>query len=194
MKKWCIVLLFMTLCLCIAMQAQVSFGKSQKINEQWEFYLGDNPDENTRWRTLDLPHDWSVEGILNPSLAACTGYLPGGAAWYRKNIPVPENRRGEKIYLYFEGIQNHSEVYLNGRLLGKRPGGYVSFLYDMTPYLEYGKDNLLTVRVDHSQYADSRWYSGSGIYRNVWLVYAGPVHIAQWSTRPVSRLSLPYSR
>ena len=173
-------LLFMTLCLCIAMQAQVSFGKSQKINEQWAFYLGDNPGEDAHWRMLDLPHDWSVEGILNPSLAACTGYLPGGVAWYRKNMHIPENRRGEKIYIYFEGIQNRSEVYLNGRLLGKRPNGYVSFLYDLTPYIEYGKDNILTVRVDHSQYADSRWYSGSGIYRNVWLVCANPIHIAPW--------------
>ena len=127
-----------------------------------------------------MPHDWSIEGVLNPSLAACTGYLPGGVAWYRKPIFVPDDKKGEKAYIYFEGVSNRSEVYLNGHLLGKRPSGYVSFLYDMTPYVEYGKDNLLTVRVDHSQYADSRWYNGSGIYRNVWLVYAGPVHIAQW--------------
>jgi hypothetical protein len=163
-----------------AVQAQVSFGKPEKINEQWQFYLGDSPDEKTQWRTLDLPHDWSVEGVLNPSLAACTGYLPGGVAWYKKGIDVPADRRGEKVYIYFEGVMNRSEAYLNGHLLGKRPNGYVSFMYDMTPFIEYGKENLLTVRVDHSQYADSRWYSGSGIYRNVWLVYAAPVHIAQW--------------
>jgi hypothetical protein len=160
--------------------AQVSFGKPEKINEQWQFYLGDNIDEKTEWRTLDLPHDWSIEGVLSPSLAACTGYLPGGVAWYKKDITVPAGRKNEKICIYFEGICNRSEVYLNGHLLGKRPNGYVSFLYDMTPYIEYGQENRLTVRVDHSQYADSRWYSGSGIYRNVWLVYANPVHIAQW--------------
>jgi hypothetical protein len=161
-------------------QAQVSFGNPEQINGQWEFYLGDNPDENTKWQTLDLPHDWSIEGVLNPSLAACTGYLPGGIAWYRKQVFVPDDKQGEKAYIYFEGVSNRSEVYLNRHLLGKRPNGYVSFLYDMTPYVEYGKDNLLTVRVDHSQYADSRWYNGSGIYRNVRLVYANPVHIAQW--------------
>lgn len=161
-------------------KAQVSFGKPEKINEQWGFYLGDNPDEKTEWRVLNLPHDWSIEGVLNPSLAACTGYLPGGIGWYRKNITIPENKKGEKVYIYFEGIQNRSEVYINGQLLGKRPNGYVSFLYDMTPHIKYGQENLLTVRVDHSQYADSRWYNGSGIYRNVWLVYSDPVHIAQW--------------
>jgi hypothetical protein len=162
------------------LQAQVSFGQPEIINEKWEFYLGDNPNEKTGWRTLDLPHDWSVEGVLNPSLAACTGYLPGGIAWYRKNITVPVAKTNEKVYIYFEGICNRSEVYLNGHLLGKRPNGYVSFLYDMTPFVEYGKENRLTVRVDHSQYADSRWYSGSGIYRNVRLIYANPIHIAQW--------------
>jgi hypothetical protein len=160
--------------------AQVSFGKPEKINKHWQFYLGDNPDEKTEWRTLDLPHDWSIEGVLSPSLAACTGYLPGGIAWYAKNIFIPVGKKDEKTYIYFEGISNRSEVYLNGHLLGKRPNGYVSFLYDMTPFVEYGKENRLTVRVDHSQYADSRWYSGSGIYRNVWLVYANPVHLVQW--------------
>jgi hypothetical protein len=162
------------------LQAQVSFGKPEKINEQWEFYLGDNPGEKAPWRTINLPHDWGIEGVLNPSLAACTGYLPGGIAWYKKTIIVPADKANEKVYIYFEGIQNRSEVYINGKLLGKRPNGYVSFMYDMTPYISFGKENLLTVRVDHSRYADSRWYTGSGIYRNVWLVYSNPVHIAQW--------------
>lgn len=172
------------LVLLFAMQtfikAQVSFGKSEKINEHWEFYPGDDPGEKTTWRVVNLPHDWSIEGVLNPSMAACTGYLPGGIAWYRKHIQIPSDQKSERIYIYFEGIQNRSEVYINGQLLGKRPNGYVSFLYDLTPYIHYGKENLLTVRVDHSQYADSRWYNGSGIYRNVWLVHANPVHIAQW--------------
>ena len=121
---------------------------------------------------LNIPHDWSIEGVLNPSLAACTGYLPGGIAWYRKTIAIPADSKGEKIFIFFEGIQNRSEVYINGQLLGKRPNGYVSFLYDMTPHIKYGQENLLTVRVDHSQYADSRWYNGSGIYRNAWLIYS----------------------
>ncbi len=176
------VFLFLTLLFLsqILVRAQVSFGKPEKINEQWEFYLGENPGEKTKWRMINLPHDWSVEGVLNPSLAACTGFLPGGIAWYRKNINIPSARKGEKIYICFEGIQNRSEVFINGKLLGKRPSGYVSFMYDLTPFISYDKENQITVKVDHSLYADSRWYNGSGIYRNVWLVYANPVHISQW--------------
>ena len=169
-------------------QSQVSFGQPQKINEQWAFYPGDNPGEDARWRMLDLPHDWSVEAPLSPTLASAMGYLPGGVGWYRKNIHIPGNRSGEKIYIYFEGIYNRSEVYINGHLLGKRPNGYISFMYDATPYVQYGEENIITVKVDHSQSADSRWYTGSGIYRNVWLVYANPIHIAQWGVfaRPES--------
>jgi beta-galactosidase/beta-glucuronidase len=115
---------WLTACLLLltvmAQAIQVSFGKPEKINEQWEFYPGDNPAENTKWRTLDLPHDWSIEGVLNPSLAACTGYLPGGIARYRKQIFVPEDKKDEKVYVYFEGVSNRSEVYLNGHLLGKQ--------------------------------------------------------------------------
>jgi hypothetical protein len=177
--------LFTILCISllhtgISLQAQVSFGQAEKINEQWQFYSGDHPGEKAQWRELNLPHDWSIEEVLNPSLAACTGYLPGGIAWYRKNIMLPAEKKQGKIYIYFEGICNRSEVYLNGQLVGKRPNGYVSFLYDLTPFIDEGKENRLDVRVDHSQYADSRWYSGSGIYRNVWLIYANPIHIAQW--------------
>jgi hypothetical protein len=179
MKKISLLIL-MLLAVQPAVKAQVSFGKPEKLNEQWNFYLGDNPDEQKNWRSVRLPHDWSIEGVLNPSLAACTGYLPGGIAWYRKTLTIPESSEGEKVYIYFEGVQNRSEVYLNGKLLGKRPNGYVSFLYDLTPYVKFGGENVLTVRVDHSQHADSRWYNGSGIYRNVWLVHANPVHIAQW--------------
>jgi len=181
----------------VSINAQVTFGKAQKINEKWEFFLGDNapfdapaaseaafpPFGNvprSPWRLVNIPHDWGVEGTLNPSLAACTGYLPGGIGWYRKNLDIPASLEGKKVYVYFEGVQNRSEVYINGRLLGKRPNGYVSFLYDMTPYINFGGPNELTVRVDHSRFADSRWYNGSGIYRNVWLVTANPLHISPW--------------
>jgi len=168
------------------LSAQVSFGKPEKINDGWQFQLGDTPNAQAvdfdagRWRTLDLPHDWSVEGTLSPSLASCTGYLPGGIGWYRKTVNIPQGKPGDRVYLYFEGVYNRSEVFVNGHSVGKRPNGYVSFMYDVTPYIEAGKTALIAVRVDHSQSADSRWYTGSGIYRNVWLVAAGPVHIAQW--------------
>ncbi|MDR1682169.1 MAG: DUF4982 domain-containing protein [Candidatus Symbiothrix sp.] len=163
-----------------SLQAQVSFGKPEKINKQWQFYLGDRPDEKTQWESLDLPHDWSVKQSLSPSLASCQGFLPGGIGWYRKSVFIPQDKQDELIYLYFEGVYNRSEVFVNGQSVGSRPNGYISFLYDITPFVQYGQENEIAVRVDHSQSADSRWYTGSGIYRDVWLVYANRVHLAQW--------------
>lgn len=186
MKNFNILILLIFLLLTLSVDAQVSFGKPEKINNSWKFILNDIKDgqskslNDSRWSIVDLPHDWSVKGQLSPTLASATGYLPGGIGWYRKTINIPQDKQGEKIYLYFEGVYNRSEVYVNGQLLGKRPNGYISFMYDATPHIEYGKDNVIAVRVDHSQSADSRWYTGSGIYRNVWMVYANPVHIAQW--------------
>lgn len=174
------------LCFSYYSNAQTSFGKAELINDGWLFQLKDEadaykPDFNDKsWRRLDLPHDWSVEAPLSPTLASCTGYLPGGIAWYRKNLQIPADLNGKKVFVYFEGIYNRSSVYINGHLLGSRPNGYVSFAYDLTPYLKFGANNVLAVRVDHSQSADSRWYTGSGIYRNVYLVTAGPVHFSLW--------------
>lgn len=165
---------------------QMSFGNSKKINEDWKFILQENeqfkqPTYNTdAWETVNVPHDWSIKQQLSPTLASATGYLPGGIAWYRKTIHIPLEKDGQNVYLYFEGVYNRSEVFINGESLGKRPNGYISFAYDATPYIKYGEDNTIAVRVDHSKSADSRWYTGSGIYRNVWLVYSNPVHIAQW--------------
>lgn len=171
------------LLVCFSVQAQVSFGEAKKFNENWLFSLSDDSlgasasYNDSKWRKLDLPHDWSVEGQLSPSLASCTGYLPGGIGWYRKHFQVTD--KAARHYIYFEGAYNRSEVYLNGHLLGKRPNGYISFMYDMTPYLKEG-DNVLAVRIDHSRYADSRWYTGSGIYRDVWMISAPDIHFAQW--------------
>lgn len=171
---------------CLSAFSQISFGDSKKINDNWKFMLQDTPDaQNTtyndsKWQSVNVPHDWSVEGKLSPTLASCAGYLPGGIGWYRKTLNIPQTKRGEKVYLYFEGVYNRSEVFINGHSLGKRPNGYISFAYDATPFVKYGEENTIAVRVDHSLSADSRWYTGSGIYRNVWLVYSNPVHIAQW--------------
>lgn len=177
-------LVFLLAMLAVApIKAQVAFGDAAKFNDGWLFRLTDDSAivrtdyDDSEWRKLSLPHDWSIEGQLSPTLASCTGYLPGGIGWYRKHFRVEDN--ATRHYIYFEGVYNRSEVYLNGHLLGRRPNGYVSFLYDMTPYLKEG-DNVLAVRVDHSRYADSRWYTGSGIYRDVWLVAAPDTHIAQW--------------
>lgn len=186
MKKIALFIITVFIPLTNYLNAQVSFGKPESINSDWKFTLKDIKDgqsvdlNDKKWQTIDLPHDWSIKGQLSPSLASATGYLPGGIGWYRKNMNVPISKQGEKIYLYFEGVYNRSEVFVNGNLLGKRPNGYISFMYDATPYIKYGEDNIIAVRVDHSQSADSRWYTGSGIYRNVWAIYASPLHIAQW--------------
>ena len=186
MKKYRLFLLVCTLFVFNYMGAQVSFGKPEKINNNWRFILQDvknaeNADLNdSRWQKIDLPHDWSVKGQLSPTLASCTGYLPGGIGWYRKAINIPADRQNEKVYLYFEGVYNRSDVYINGKHIGNRPNGYISFMYDATPYVKFGEENIIAVRVDHSRSADSRWYTGSGIYRDVWMVYSNPVHIAQW--------------
>jgi beta-galactosidase len=171
---------------CVSAFSQISFGDSKKINDNWKFNLQDISDaknttfDDSKWQSVNVPHDWSVKGQLSPTLASCTGYLPGGIAWYRKSINIPQSKAGEKVYLYFEGVYNRSEVFINGHSLGKRPNGYISFAYDATAFVKYGGENTISVRVDHSKSADSRWYTGSGIYRNVWVVYANPVHIAQW--------------
>ena len=165
----------------------------QNFNFDWKFYKGEvtngqDPGFNdTEWRKLDLPHDWSIEANFNKSNASSTGYLPGGIGWYRKSFIIPANEKNRKVFISFDGIYNNSEVWINGTLLGKRPNGYISFQYDMTPYIKPGKENLIAVRVDHSKFADSRWYTGSGIYRNVKLIFTSPVHIKKWGVSALAK-------
>lgn len=179
MKKGILSSLFL-FCLAISAPAQVSFGKAQKFNDNWQFSLGDDSlvfSKNDNVRKLTLPHDWSIEGQLSPSLASCQGYLPGGIGWYRKVFKITDKE--DLHYIYFEGVYCRSTVYLNGHKLGHRPNGFASFMYEMTPYLSEGENELL-VKVDHSQLADSRWYTGSGIYRDVWIIGTGKTHFTQW--------------
>ena len=157
----------------------------------WRFHLGDvthgeDPAlDDSRWRTLDLPHDWSIEGEFSDThpAGAGGGALPGGVGWYRKSFTVPRTDSGKLVFIDFDGVYRNSEVWLNGQYLGKRPYGYSSFRHELTPHLRYGSTrNLIAVRVDNSQQPNSRWYSGSGIYRNVWLVTTSPVHVGHWGT------------
>jgi beta-galactosidase len=156
------------------------------FNFDWKFFKGDitngqSPGLNdTGWRTLDLPHDWSIEGPFSKDYASGTGFLPGGIGWYRKSFRVPSNENNRKVFISFDGIYNNSEIWINGTYLGKRPNGYISFQYDLTPYIKFGKENLIAVKVDHTKFGDSRWYTGSGIYRDVKLSFISPVHIKQW--------------
>ncbi len=169
----------------LALAAQ-GFGDRETISNDWRFNLGDITYggvefyDHSKWEVVQIPHDWSVLQTPSPNYASCTGFLPGGIAWYRKDLSIPASREGEKVYIYFEGVYNNSEVFINGKWVGKRPNGYISFMYDLTPYINFGGRNVVAVRVDHSDDADSRWYTGSGIYRDVHLVYANPTHINLW--------------
>jgi beta-galactosidase len=153
----------------------------------WRFHLGDVQDaqatafDDNEWRSLDLPHDWSIEGTYdaNAPTGGAGGYLPTGIGWYRKHFTLPLSMAGRRVWAEFHGVYENSTVWLNGQRLGTRPFGYISFYYDLTPRLAQGV-NVLAVRVDNSQQPNSRWYSGSGIYRHVRLVAVGPVHVAHW--------------
>ena len=176
--------------------AAVSFansrpGRTVSFNQDWRFRLGDVAGaqdagfDDSQWRQLDLPHDWSIEGDFSEQNPAGTGggALPGGLGWYRKTFTVPATAKGKLIFVEFDGVYRNSEVWINGHYLGKRPYGYSSFEDELTAYLNYGaKPNVIAVKVDNSQQPNSRWYSGSGIYRNVWLTTLDPVHVEHWGT------------
>ncbi len=153
----------------------------------WRFTLGDpagaeRPGFDDRaWRRLDLPHDWSIEGTPRQDApgGGRMGYFPAGIGWYRKAFRVPAAARGRDAWLEFDGVYMNSDVWINGYHLGRRPYGYVSFAYDVTRHLAPGV-NVVAVRVDNSAQPNARWYTGSGIYRHVWLTIAGPLHVAHW--------------
>jgi beta-galactosidase len=161
------------------------------FNSDWKFYLGDDSNakktfyNDVAWRSLSLPHDWSIEGKFdqnNPS-GVGGGALPGGVGWYRKSFMVPLTSKDKNIFIDFDGVYRLSKVWINGHYLGERPNGYISFRYDLTSYLKFGYEkNEIAVRVDNSQQPNSRWYSGSGIYRNVWLVTTGKIFVDNWGT------------
>jgi len=156
-----------------------------KVDFNWQFHLGDIengeiPALNTdSWRTLDVPHDWSIEGKYSRENGTDwqTGFLPAGIGWYRKIINWNPAWEGQLVKILFEGIYLNSDVWINGQHLGHRPNGYVGFEYNLTPYLKKG-ENVIAVKVDQSKPLTGRWYTGSGIYRHVWLRVINPVHIA----------------
>ena len=163
--------------------------RNQDFNRGWKFSLNEkqaafaNDLDDKNWREVNLPHDWSVEFPFDSvNGEGCTGYLPGGLGWYRKHFSVQKNDN-QNIYVLFDGVYNNSEIWLNGQKLGEHPYGYSPFYYDLSPFLNRsGTDNILAVKVDHTRYADSRWYTGSGIYRNVKLITVNKLHIPVWGT------------
>ena len=183
-----IVLVFMLVVGSFSGYAQNGVERKQLFDYDWKFFLGDAPDAKSNnfndesWRKLDLPHDWGIEGKVNPKnpTGGGGGYFPAGIGWYRKTFQASDAWKANKIAIYFEGVYMNSEVFINGKSLGVYPYGYSSFSYDLTPYLHFGKENVIAVRVDNSQQINSRWYSGSGIYRHVWMMLTNPIHVAHW--------------
>ena len=165
----------------------------------WRFFKGDAPGaeqpgfDDSKWRKLDVPHDWSIEGPFAQTnkTGGAGGWLPSGLGWYRKHFMVPAAQKDKRVFVEFDGVMQNSEVWINGVLLGKRPFGYVSFGYNLTPHVKFGdgKTNVITVRADTSEQPASRWYSGAGIYRHVRLVITDAVHL-EWQTTFVTTPSV----
>lgn len=187
---------YLLLCLLVAYVLPVSAQqKSVRVvlnfDKDWTFNLGDvnngqdNAFDDTKWRKLSLPHDWSIEGEFSKDNPASPegGALPGGIGWYRKTFTLPAGDKDKMLYINFDGVYQKSDVWINGHHLGFRPNGYISFQYNLTPYLNYGgQKNVIAVKVDNSSQPNSRWYSGSGIYRNVWLVTVNKIAVDHWGT------------
>ncbi len=165
--------------------------RKSRFDFDWRFTRGDVSNgeaadlDDAHWEAIDLPHDWSIEGPFRETDPSGPGeaFLPCGVGWYRKSFTLPESVAGKHVEIEFDGVYMNSDVWINGHHLGKRPYGYISFAYDMTPYLHFGKErNILAVQVDNSLQPNSRWYSGSGIYRHVWLTVVEPLHVDHWGT------------
>jgi beta-galactosidase len=157
------------------------------LNDEWKFYSGDAPGINdvgfddSHWRTLSVPHDYSVESEFSESNIA-NGFVQAGIVWYRKHLRLPKKQNREKIYLLFDGVAMNSQVWINGHYLGQHPYAYTPFWYDITPFIQFGEneENIIAVKVDASLQPFSRSYMGTGILRNVWLISMNSLHIEQW--------------
>jgi beta-galactosidase len=199
MKRTIISAFFMfmiTVCTTTVLTAQESPRSRESFNQGWKFvkyfYSSDEtvtkdkepqdlqlPSVNDNsWRSLDLPHDWAIEGPFSDTLENNTGLLPWkGIGWYRKHFTISDNDKGKRIYVDFDGAMANAKVWLNGSYVGEWPYGYTSFRLDLTPYIITGKENIIAVRLDTKNW-DSRWYPGAGLYRNVWLVKTSQLHIS----------------
>lgn len=182
-------------------KAQVSSKRIHRsFDEGWSFNKDNvttGPEnvsfDASAWRKVDIPHDWSIEDLPNQTPGSIqgpfskdavsghhTGYTVGGTAWYRKAFSLNADEQGQLVYIQFDGVYMNSDVWINGHHLGNHPNGYTPFYYNLTPYLQpAGKENVIAVQVKNEG-INSRWYSGSGIYRHVWLTTVNPVHIEMW--------------
>lgn len=180
---------FTLLMSCQNQEMNTNVRERNSIDLAWRFIQEDvqgaerTDFDDSAWRKVDVPHDWSIEGEYKESNPSGTAgaFLPTGIGWYRKSLNVDKLNSDEKYFIEFDGVYMNSDVWINGHHLGNRPYGYISFSYDLTPWLREG-ENILAVRVDHSKVPSGRWYTGSGIYRHVWLTRTSNIYVPQWGT------------
>ncbi|MBU2881732.1 DUF4982 domain-containing protein [Psychrosphaera sp. B3R10] len=161
----------------------------ESFNNDWLFYKGQQHGaelanfSDDKWRKLDLPHDWAIEGPFDKAYSARNGGLPVfGTAWYRKHFKLPTDLSRKVVSLTFDGVMANSQVFVNGHKVAERPFGYIAFQIDITPYINlHGKDNVVSVKLSPENFS-ARWYPGAGIYRNTWLEINDEVHVKQWET------------
>ena len=178
---------FLTFVVCVWLAAGLSAAprEQRRLDAGWRFHLGEAPGADAAvfadaaWTPVTLPHDWSIAGPVDPKAPAAGhgGYFPTGTGWYRLTFAAPAAWSGRRVELEFEGAAMGAEVWLNGAVVGRWAYGYTPFRFDVTSFLKTGADNVLSVRVDNSAQPNSRWYSGSGLYRPVWLRVTDPVHV-----------------
>lgn len=170
---------------CIGLNAHAA---RINIDTDWKFNLGDQnlaqtvAYDDSQWRSLDVPHDWSIEQEFSETNSSRHAWLPGGIGWYRKQLMLPAEDAGEQVELQFDGVYKHASVWVNGRHVGTQYDGYTSFHFDVTPLMKFGQMNTIAVRIDNAQQPNCRWYSGSGIFRHVWLRLTNPVHVKTQGT------------
>ena len=161
-----------------------------ELANDWRFTRGDVAGaegagfNDGTWQRVSVPHDWAIAGPFDKdnTSGGAGAFLPGGVSFYRRHVALAAGDAGKRVFVEFDGVMAHSKVWWNGRLLGERPNGYVSFGYEVTEGAHFGADNVLVVRTDTSQQPASRWYEGAGIYRKVRLVVEDAVHVARWGT------------
>ncbi len=186
--------------------SQIKAGRNQSFDSNWKFQKGIGIDakavnfNDADWRKLDVPHDWSIEDLTDTPTDSiigpfyknnvgknATAFTVGGTAWYRKTFTMDKSTIGKKVFIQFDGVYMNTDVWINGHHLGNHPYGYTAFVYDLTEHLNpAGTPNVVAVEVKNEGY-NSRWYSGSGIYRHVWLNVVNPSHVANWGVQIVSK-------
>jgi len=205
MKKISSILISFLIITSVFAQNSIKAGRNQTFDANWKFKKGQFIDakaasfNDSDWRTLNVPHDWSIEDLTsvpNDSIIGpfyknslgknATGFMVGGTAWYRKSFTLDKSTLGKKVLIQFDGVYMNSDVWINGHHLGNHPSGYTSFVYDLTDHLKpVGAENVIAVEVKNEG-ENSRWYAGSGIYGHVWLNVLNPSHIANWGVQVIA--------